>query len=152
MLRRYCLQLCWDALDFLNHVHGEDWVVKTGAKNSGAAKDADAIRDILWQTTKNDWFEYPLGLRLIFFRFPARYCTQAKQGVKVMFTCKGPSSKQQQPPLKPDEKEVLRKKIRKFVEQKYIAPPTGWIRSLIKYFAVPKGLQDWRIVFHAGAN
>jgi hypothetical protein len=23
---------------------------------------------------------------------------------------------------------------------------------LIKYFAVPKGLQDWRIVFHAGAN
>jgi hypothetical protein len=152
MLRRYCLQLFRNALDFLNHVHGEDWAVKTGAENSGAAKDADAIRDILWRTTKNDWFEYPLGSRLIFFCFPACYCTQAKRGVKVTFTCKGPSSKQQQPPLKLDEKKVLRKKIRKFVEQKYIAPPTGWIRSLIKYFAIPKGLQDWRIVFHAGAN
>ncbi len=38
------------------------------------------------------------------------------------------------------------------MERKYIAPPTGWIRSLIKYFAVPKGLQDWRIVLHAGMN
>jgi hypothetical protein len=74
-------------------VLGEDWAVKSGAENSGAAKDADAIRDILWRTTENDWFEYPLGSSLIFFRFPARYRTQAKQGVKVMFTCKGPSSK-----------------------------------------------------------
>jgi hypothetical protein len=77
---------------------------------------------------------------------------QAKQGVKVMFTCKGPSAKQRQPPLMPDKKEVLRKKIKKFVERKYIVPPAGKITSLIKYFAVPKGLNDWRIVFHAGAN
>jgi hypothetical protein len=115
-------------------------------------KDAEAIHDILWQATENDWFEYPLGSRLIFFRFPACYCTQAKRGVKVTFTCKGPSSKQQQPPLKLDEKKVLRKKIRKFVEQKYIAPPTGWIRSLIKYFAVPKGDDNVRIVSNATAN
>ncbi len=47
---------------------------------------------------------------------------------------------------------MLRKKIKKFVEQKYIAPPASKIMSLIKYFAVPKGLDDWRIVFHAGAN
>ncbi len=38
------------------------------------------------------------------------------------------------------------------MKRKYIAPPTGPIRSLIMYFAVPKGLQDWRIVFHVGAN
>jgi hypothetical protein len=52
----------------------------------------------------------------------------------------------------PDEKEVLRKKVKKFVERKYIAPPTNRIKSLIKYFTIPKGLQDWRIVFHAGTN
>ncbi len=46
----------------------------------------------------------------------------------------------------------MRKKIIKFVEQKYIAPLSGKIMSLIKYFAVPKGVDDWRIVFHAGAN
>jgi hypothetical protein len=68
-----------------------------------------------------------------------------------VFTDKRPSLRRQQSSLKPDEKEVLRKKIKKFVEQKYIAPPTSRIKSLIKYFTVPKGLQDWRIVFHAGA-
>jgi hypothetical protein len=61
------------------------------------------------------------------------------------------------PTLKPDKKEDLRKKIKMFVEQKYTAPPSGRISSLIKYFAIPKGVvdgvvQDWRIVFHAGAN
>jgi hypothetical protein len=61
-------------------------------------------------------------------------------------------SNQKQPPLKTNEKEVLQKKIIKFIEQKYIAPPCGCISLLIKYFAVPKGLEDWRIVFHAGAN
>ena len=74
-----------------------------------------------------------------------------------MFTDKGPSSRRQQPPLKPDEKQVLRKKVKKFLERKYVAPYQGRISSLIKYFAVPKGIidgevQDWRTVFHAGAN
>jgi hypothetical protein len=69
-----------------------------------------------------------------------------------MFSLKGPTSKRRQPPLKPEEKEVLQKKIIKFVERKYIAPLLGKIMSLIKYFAVPKGTDDWRIVFHAGAN
>ena len=51
----------------------------------------------------------------------------------------------------------MRKKIRKFIDRKYIAPPPKCIKSLIKYFAMPKGIvdnkvQDWRVVFHAGAN
>ncbi len=75
----------------------------------------------------------------------------------MFYTCKGPSSKQGQPPLKPDEKAILRKKIIKFGDKKYLAPPPGQIGSSIKYFAVPKGVidnivQDWRIVFHTGAN
>jgi hypothetical protein len=122
-----------------------------------AVEDAKAVFDILWRAAKNDWFEYPLGSRLIFFQFPARYCTQAKRGVKVMYTCKGPSARWQQPPLKPDKKTILKKKIIKFVGKKYLVPPVGWIGSLMKYFAIPKGVidnivQDWRIVFHAGVN
>jgi hypothetical protein len=74
-----------------------------------------------------------------------------------MFTDKGLSSRRQQLPLKPDEKQVLRKKVKKFLERGYVAPSRGRISSLIKYFAVPKGIingvvQDWRTVFHAGAN
>ena len=74
-----------------------------------------------------------------------------------MFTNKGPTSRRLQPPLQPDEKQVLRKKVKKYLERKYITPYQGRIHSLIKYFAVPKGIidgkvQDWRTVFHAGAN
>jgi hypothetical protein len=101
---------------------------------------------------QKQWFEYPRGLRLIFFCFPKCYQVQAKRGACVMYVCKGPTSKTCQPPLKPNKKEVLWNKIIKFIEKKYIAPPCGWISSLIKYFTVPKGLQDWRIVFHTGAN
>jgi hypothetical protein len=125
--------------------------------NVKALKDVEAVHVILWQSARNDWFEYPLRSRLIFFHFPARYQTQAKRGVKVLYTCKGPLSRRQQPPLKPDKKAIPKKKIIKFVGKKYLAPPVGWIGSLIKYFAVPKGVienvvQDWRIVFHASAN
>ena len=120
-------------------------------------EDVDAIQLILWRAASNSWLEYPYGSSLLFFRFPPRYRTQAKRGVWVMFTCKGPTSRHPQPRLKPEEKEVMRKKIRKFIDRKYIAPPPKCIKSLIKYFAVPKGIvdnkvQDWRVVFHAGAN
>jgi hypothetical protein len=75
----------------------------------------------------------------------------------VFFTSKGPSSQWRQPPLKPDEKAILRKKLLKSINKGYLAPHVGQIDSLIKYFAVPKGVidgvvQDWRIVLDAGAN
>ncbi len=52
---------------------------------------------------------------------------------------------------------MLCKKILKFVVKEYMAPPSKKIKSLIKYFTVLKGIikevvQDWGIVFHAGAN
>jgi hypothetical protein len=65
----------------------------------------------------------------------------------------------QQPRLSsPDERDVLKSKISKFIKKGHIVPPEpGQIKSLIKYFAVPKGIldgivQDWQVVFHAGAN
>ncbi len=77
--------------------------------------------------------------------------------VRVMYVGDKPTSMRKQPPLEPDEKSVLRKKISKFISKGYISPSALKINSLIKYFAMPKGIiggvvQDWRIVFHAGAN
>jgi hypothetical protein len=76
--------------------------------------------------------------------------------VKVWYVKKGPTSKDPQPRLGPAEKEVLQRKISKQIDRGYITS-TNRCRSVIKYFAVPKGIvddvvQDWRIVFHAGAN
>ena len=74
----------------------------------------------------------------------------------MWYNKKVPTSKEPQPALKPAEKEVLRRKILKHINRGYITP-TPWCRSVIKYFAMPKGIvdevvQDWRIVFHAGAK
>jgi hypothetical protein len=67
------------------------------------------------------------------------------------------TSMRKQPHLEPDEKAILHKKISKFITKGYIAPSALKINFLIKTFSVPKGIiggvvQDWRILFHAGAN
>ena len=69
----------------------------------------------------------------------------------------------------PEEQAVLQRKITKLIEKGYLGPSVAdkryrgqstelrVHRSVIKYFAVPKGkmddvVLDWRIVFDAGAN
>ncbi len=109
------------------------------------------------QAANNDWFEYPSWSHLHYFCFPVRYQQQACDGVGIFFRDAGPTLMRAQPPLGINEKEVLSKKIMKFIKKGYIVPPTNKIKSLIKYFAVPKGIledvvQDWQILFHPGAN
>ncbi len=104
-----------------------------------------------------EWFKYPMGSRLLFFWFPTKYHTQAMSGVRVCYIKEGPTSKRPLPPLGNNKRAVLALKIKKFVTKGYIALVKGQIGSLIKYFAVPKEIingivQDWRTVFHAGAN
>jgi len=121
MLRKFCLQwycrkLWLEARKYLIKTHGKDWTEKLNQGKSNLIEDVQAIQLILWRAGSNNWFEYPYGSSLLFFCFPARYRTQAKQGVRVMFTCKGPTSGYPQPRLKPDEKEVMKKKIRKLID------------------------------------
>jgi hypothetical protein len=119
----------------------------------------EAMQEIVDRAADNDWFEYPVGSQLHYFRFPECYCLQAQYGVSVFFKDSGPTLMRQQPPLLgPSKRNVLKSKILKFIMKGYIVPPEpGQVKSLIKYFAVPKGvldgvIQDWRVVSHAGAN
>ena len=62
--------------------YGRMWV-EAGQRrggNRGAAAEVKAFCKILWWALKNDWFEYPLGSRLLYFRFPYQYQTQALSG------------------------------------------------------------------------
>jgi hypothetical protein len=119
ILSRYQRWLWLEAWAYLRDQHGDDWPGEV-QRGNWKFKDATAVHNILWWAAWNDWFKYPLGSRLIFFWFPMRYCNQAKWGVKIFYKCKGPSSRQQQPPFKSDEKEVLKKKIKKFIKKKYL--------------------------------
>ena len=127
MLRIYRKRLWLKIRAYMKQTHGADWTTKMhdAKKNRNTAEEAEGVRNILWQASENKWFQCSVGSRLLFFRFPQRYRTQALRGVRIMFTDKGPSSRRQQPPLKPDEKQVLRKKVKKFLKRGYVAPYQG---------------------------
>ena len=97
----------------MQHTHRPDWITKMqdNKMQINLVEEVEGMRDILWQAAENEWFQCPVGSRLLFFRFPSRYRKQALQGVRIMFTDKGPESLRRQPPLQPDEKQVLRKKV-----------------------------------------
>lgn len=93
-----------------------------------------------------------MGSKLLFFRFPKKYQALARDGIPIKFVKPGPTKMDSQPSHIPAAQKVLKDKIGKMIKRGYLAPPTGKISSLIIYFAVPKGLEDWRIVYDAGAN
>ena len=82
---------------------------------------------------------------------------EARDGVPPYFIEKGPTSMRAQKPMSPEETAVLRYKILKVIKKRYITVPEERLRSVISYVGVPKGvidgiIQDWGIVYHAGAN
>jgi hypothetical protein len=111
--------------------------------------------DILWHASETSFFEYHAGSQLHFFRWPTKYKSMARDGIPIMFEKPGLSKKQQQSEFKdPDVQEQVRSKILKVIRRRYMirAHTTFNIKSLIKYFAVPKGLSDIRIVYNATAS
>ena len=84
----------------------------------------------------------------------------ARDGVPPYFfndLSPSPLSTRLKPPPPDDERAILAKKITTIIVKHYIVPPREKLRSCIQYFAVPKGIidgvaQDWRVVYHAGAN
>ena len=83
LMRVYCRRLWREIRQHMGKSFGKNWttgLVKDDGKprhqHQAAVKEANAMREILWRATNNDWFEYPAGSRLLFFWFPARYTTQ----------------------------------------------------------------------------
>ena len=159
LMRHYRRRLLNDGIAFLRTTHGEKWYdACRSSLGSNFKSNLEAIRDIMWRSTENNWFEYPMGSRLKFFRYPSRYRKMARDGVPIFFTGARPTSKQaQSSKTKPEEKAILKEKLLKIIEKRYLIIPDSVVESWIKYFGVPKGVldgvvQDWRIVHHAGAN
>ena len=153
MLGVYRRKLLRDCRRFLSNKHGDVWWKGIGMSVPFETRqDKLAVREVVWRATENDWFEYTSGSRLHFFRFPAKYQQVARDGVKIFMLDAGPSSMKAQAQMKPVERAVLRDKLTKMIERQYLVPPGEKLKSIIQYFAVPKGTDDFRIVYHAGAN
>ena len=146
-LRIYQRRLWKETRSYMTKKFGSDWFARARSGTKGAAREIRAVEEILWRAAENEWFKYLVGSTLMHFCFPARYRRQALEGVKVYFTREGPTSKRTQPRVGPEEKIVLWKKIQRFIERRYVGPASTKFKSSIKYFTVPKGNDDWRIVF-----
>lgn len=166
-LRYYRRKVLQDCLYYLRKTHGANWPEKrkkSGSKRKSRLGGAtslelnlESMREIVWRVWENSWFEYPAGSSLFYFRFPRKYRALARDGVPIFVKSELPSTIKPQPHSPPEARAVLQDKLPKMIERRYIGDPDGLLQALIFYFTVPKGvldgvIQDWRIVYDAGAN
>jgi hypothetical protein len=73
--------------------------------------------------------------------------------VPIHFEGAGPTTKEPQPRISdPARREKVKGKLRKVLARRYILTTGLDILSFIKYFDVPKGVDDIRMVYDATAN
>jgi len=145
-----------DCIRFMKERHGADWARRLRKGREGITelgRDQTAIMSLLWYSAQTDWFEYTAGSRLAHFRFPTRYQKLARDGVPIYFELPGPTTKGAQPQIAdPGLRARTRDKIAKVLRRRYLRSPVSPIKLNIKYFAVPKGEADVRMVYDATAN
>jgi hypothetical protein len=77
----------------------------------------------------------------------------AHDGIGLYFKHPGPTTREAQPSvLNPKTQEMAKYKIFKVVNQRYLHTSGIKVKSLIKYFAVPKEEDNIRLVYNATAN
>jgi len=93
------------------------------------------------------WFDWDRGSAPFFWRFPAHWQAEARDGLRPRFVSDPPQwRKPQQPPKDKDVGAKERAKISKVRRRGYISAMVG-IVSLLFFFSVPKGESDIRMVF-----
>ena len=157
MHRRFLKLLRVDCCRYMRDTHGSHWIkaprITKGGQPTEVELDRRAIANILWHNVHTNWFEFNAGSRLVHFRFPKLYRTMARDGVPVWFERPGPNTREAQKTIAdPDLRSKAKEKISKVLRRRYLVTAGIKIKSLIKYFAVPKGEDDVRMVYDATAN
>jgi hypothetical protein len=155
--RLFRKSLLKDCSAYLASAYGADWERKPCQGKSGERteidQDQEAITNMLWHLTHTSWFEFNAGSRLVHFRFPERYRKEARDGVKTFFERPVPTTRKSQPIIEDEKIRVkMKEKIGKVLKRRYLPPSDSLVKSYIKYFAVPKGEDDIRMMYDATAN
>ena len=158
-LRLFWRSLYKDCIDRLHRKFGRAWPLMSQRTASGkltrVGREREAMSNLLWHSCNASWFEYHCGSRVYHFRFPLRYQKMARDGVKIFFEKPGPQIMQPQPEFAdPEVRARVKPKVEKVIRRRYMTRVTTGLKlkSLIKYFAVPKGLDDVRIVYDGTAS
>lgn len=146
---------------YLQSEYGTQWwtlrtgkcILKAGTKrkrNQAVAQelqqDLKVGRDAITRATTSSWWEWKNGSSCFFWRWPKEIRKQVRDGFPVHIEGALPTYRQRQVfHLNKLEFEQLSKKIQKVINRGYLEQ--GYVRSLINYFAVPKGKGDIRVVY-----
>ena len=101
---------------------------------------------------KADWWAWVGGSRLLFWRWTPKFQKMARDGVPVYWIPgRKPESRKLQPSIEDANVHAqMKSKLQKARGNGYIKP--GKVTSLIRYFGVPKGENDIRLVYDGTAS
>lgn len=99
--------------------------------------DIKAGIDVMHRCCHSSFWEWTDGSRLIFWRWPAQFRQEARDGTKIFITKALPEyTKRQKWTKDKSDREAMVKKLHKVQKQRYVVP--GHVTSLTSYFCVPK--------------
>ncbi len=154
--RWFMCGLTRDCVAYMRETHGTDWVNRRRTKGESLTelgRDQAAIAGMLWHSTHTNWFDFHASSRLAHLRFPIWYQKMAQDGVPVYFEWPGPTTRKAQPIVADaGMRAKVKEKIFKMVKRRYLLMTGIKVKSLIKYFAVPKGEDNICLVYDATAN
>ncbi len=163
LMRRYRINIRKSFTKFMIRKHGPDWMnsvqeEKTTRSQVGNKrkrrddtelwKDFTVGQDALWRATNSSFWEWSEGSTLFFWRWQGEYQEAVRDGLRAFVVGDLPEYwKSVNWPDDETQCKQLKEKIAKVVRRGYIS--SGDVKSLITFFAVPKGQSDIRIVYDA---
>ena len=138
-------------LSYLRTAYGICWWRKLSEDKSSEAKllklELAIGVDSIVRCINSTWWEWKDGSTCHFWRWPKEVMMFIRDGFPVYVEKKLPEYKMKQrfQGLNSDQLKALEQKIHKVINRRYLSE--GYVKSLINYFAVPKGLSDIRVVY-----
>jgi len=159
--RIYIVNLTNSFFDYLTQEYGALWPMVARGKcrkrcSSGTliANDtrAELLKDLrvgidaLIRALGSDWWNWSKGSTCFFWRWCPSIRSNIRDGFPVYVTSKLPEFlKRQRFTGTKEQTDLLKGKVNKVIARGYVEK--GFVKSLINYFSVPKGLDDIRVVY-----
>ena len=153
VLRRFLLgtwvRRVWRSfMMYLKDEYGDEWTYLSSKNTQGTElnKNITHFVDCAYRAGGATWFEWEEGSTLFFWRWVKQYRKMARDGIPYWF--KGKKTKIKRPQAYEKDINVrirVTEKLSTVRNKGYIK--SGYVKSLIKYFAVPKGEGDVRMVY-----
>jgi len=149
--RIYIINLVRSFFKYLKKNYGYDWWKNFNLRKADnlieLKKDLSVGLDSLRRALNSSWWEWLDGSTCYFWRWPKEVRVDIRDGFKICVEKKLPEYKKRQifKGLNTEQMVALEIKVKKVVHRQYLSD--GYVKSLINYFAVPKGADGIRVVY-----